>query len=407
MVLLDGVQNGISLKQALAINADRTPTWAFESCRRCSGYQSVIGEMKTVKKAVLLLLLATVTAHEVPSLVPVDGGSLLVGDFIPEGIVDVEGGFILSSVADPGLPVFVNRHTGEAKTIDLEEDTEDDVFSTLGLDTAHKGTVLLAVNLEVFPTFESQLAGEPLPENLRDGRVAIINLQKKTARSVVLENSISPNDIAYHEGEGSAYVTDTFARKVYKIDDILSRRPQISIFASGPLLEVDVFGPNGVVYSKSTGALISVTDGAASRIVVARPLKFGLAPLMYQTRFLSMELDPITEFDADLVGNGFDGVLFGYTDEGEEDLKQLYVISAQLVLRLYSTDKFATARVIQSWEVPTSECMQMTTAVLRRATLNIVCSQGFGPGPYPIKRIHVAPLWYLLGEVDPFAAVCQ
>mmetsp|Transcript_3922 Transcript_3922/g.16756 ORF Transcript_3922/g.16756 Transcript_3922/m.16756 type:complete len:364 (-) Transcript_3922:250-1341(-) len=363
--------------------------------------------MDSLKTAVLLLLLATITAHEVPSLVPVDGGSLLVDDFVPEGIIDVDGGFILSSLAEPGLPVFVDRRTGEAKTVDLEEDTEDDVFSTLGLDTARKGTVLLAVNVEPFPIIESQLAGEPLPDNLRDGRVAIINLKRKTARSVVLENSILPNDIAYDEGEGSAYVTDTIARKVYKIDNILSRRPQISVFAFGPLLEVESFGPNGIVYSRSTGAIISVTDGPASRIVVARPLKFGLAPLMYQTRFLSMEHDPITEFDAELVANGFDGVLFGHTDEGEEDPKQLYVISAQLVLRLYSTDKFATARVIQSWEVPTAECLQMTTAVLRRATLNIVCSQGFGPGPYPIKRIHVAPLSDLLGESDPFEDLCR
>ncbi|MCW4469820.1 gluconolaconase [Flavobacterium sp. MFBS3-15] len=76
-----------------------------------------------------------------------------------------------------------------------------------------------------------------------------------------------PNDIAFDD-KGNAYITDSYAYAVYKID----AAGKATVFSKSELLQSAGVGPNGIVYHPS-GFLIVANNGAGSlvKITIASP----------------------------------------------------------------------------------------------------------------------------------------
>jgi sugar lactone lactonase YvrE len=136
------------------------------------------------------------------------------------------------------------------------------------------------------------------------------------------------NDVAVDD-EGNAYVTDSYAPVIYKVD----RLGNASVLLEDDRLLIDGFGGNGIVYHP-TGSLIVGISGVSLYNI----------PLAYPEDLIVVETDEVISAD---------GMI--WHPDGS-----LIVVSGDEIVKLFSDDDWLTAEVVQR-----SRRHQATTVALR------------------------------------------
>lgn len=130
-----------------------------------------------------------------------------------------------------------------------------------------------------------------------------------------------PNDLAFDD-KGNAYVTDSYAGAVYKVD----ASGKASVFAKGKVLESAGVGPNGIVYHPS-GSLIVANNGKGCLVRI---------PLSNPSQATKVNIDQFFP--------GADGMLLN--DNNTLTLVQNGGVNK--IFRIQSADGWITAKVIAS-----------------------------------------------------------
>lgn len=183
----------------------------------------------------------------------------------------------------------------------------------------------------------------------------------------------SPNDLTFCGG--SLYVTDLSGGYIWQIDiDSIAenQQPTVSIIAQFGREG----GPNGIECLTDSFLLVSLsTDNRLIRLSIAQPSPSPSSPDSVQ----EVHITPVG-----LLRKG-DGIKLDSSSE------VLYVAlhSEDTVLALVSCDNWTTAYVATSFLancLSTTSSKDVTTLVFAGEDLWVLCSDGFGSGPYGLNR---------------------
>jgi hypothetical protein len=177
----------------------------------------------------------------------------------------------------------------------------------------------------------------------------------------------SPNDLAFCAGY--LYVTDLTGGYVWQIDGTeTDLQPAVNIFAQ--------FGaearPNGIECLENSQLLISLSG--TNRLV-----RLPAAPQEQPVSVQDVQITPVG-----LLRKG-DGIKL----DPSQELLYVALHSENTVLALASCDNWETAFVATSFLancLSSTSSREVTTLVLAGADLWVLCSDGFGAGPYGLSR---------------------
>ncbi len=234
--------------------------------------------------------------------------------------------FLVGSIAEGTIYTVADDGTATAF---IEDDA---LMSSIGIQVDVANNRLLVCN-----TDSSVLSSQDAP-----GQISLGAYDLATGEQLFMADltALGPegarffaNDVAVDD-EGNAYVTNSFAPVIYKVD----KDGNASIFVQDDRLTAEGFGLNGIVFHEH-GFLIAAVTATGQLFKI---------PLNDPTNLSEVTLDaPVT---------GADGMIL-------DDNGDLFVVSGQqmMVFRLHSDDEWATATTAEL--VPTEQAA--TTATLR------------------------------------------
>ena len=265
------------------------------------------------------------------------------GDLMPEGIeYDAEKErFLLSSMAEGHVYAVADDGT----LTPLVQDAA--LIASLGLeiDGANKRLLVAGADLSIVDN----------PENKGTAQLGVYDLETGERLHLVDLGALLPNhrhlanDIALDD-EGNAYITDSLAPAIYKVDT----EGNASILVQDDRLLIDGFGGNGIVYHPDGYLIVGISGVELFKVPLENPEEMSMV-----------------ETDQTI---GADGMI--WHPDGE-----LIVVSNGDVLALVSKDNWQTATVTKI-----SRNHPATTAALRDDEIFVIYPS-YGSRANPESRI--------------------
>jgi DNA-binding beta-propeller fold protein YncE len=292
-----------------------------------------LNKNKTMKKLILLFLFVQISWAQEPT----KRIEFEAPESYPEGIAfDKSANVFYVSSARLGT---IGKVTKEGKYSELYADKS--LKSTYGLKIHPDGKRLFVcvgdANYSKFSTPETKKKlARLISIDLKSGKkLADIDLAQ------LIPGEHFPNDLIF-DASGNAYITDSFADAVYKVD----AAGKATVFSKSELLKSAGVGPNGIIFN-SKGFLIVANNGAGAliKIDIANP-------------------DKATKVKIEQFFPGADGMLLN--DDNTLTLVQNGGVNK--VFKIKTSDNWNSAQVMESTSVEDRFAYPSTAAISGKET---------------------------------------
>lgn len=269
-----------------------------------------------MKKYIIFLLIAQLTWAQEPT----KRIEFEAPETYPEGIA-----------FDKAANVF---YVSSARLGTLGKVTKDGKYSELYADKALKSTYGLKLHPDGKRIFvcagDANYSKFSTPDTKKKmARLLIIELKTgKKLQDIDLAGLVPgehfPNDLTFDK-EGNAYITDSFADAIYKVD----KAGQATVFSTNELLKTAGVGPNGIVFHPEGFLLVANNGtGAIIKLPIANP-------------------DTATKVRIDQFFPGADGMLLN----DNTTLTMVQNGGVNKIFKIKSSDNWSTAQIAESTSV--------------------------------------------------------
>lgn len=198
----------------------------------------------------LIWLLVAAQSENLPETIVVERG-----DLMPEGIEYDGERFLLSSMAEGTVYSVADDGTVTPFVQD------DELIASLGLEVDAERLLVVGADLGVIEADAAGLAQLGIYDLLTGERLHLVDLGELAPTHKHFANDVAVDD------EGNAYVTDSLAPVIYKVDP----EGSASVLIEDERLLIDGFGGNGIVYHPDDYLIVGISGVELFKVPLENP----------------------------------------------------------------------------------------------------------------------------------------